>query len=151
MRTVATSVIPFTSKAQALNDSLRVALFIESADPVDLQARVAAALAPFIAAEVWQMAHADLAGGGDGHTFIFWAEVYNATVLSGGGGLDLLSDFMDRFWMAAQSEALANANDATVAAIFPVTELVLRQTLLGGASQGTRVMGAYLGAIEERT
>jgi len=155
MRVLDTSAIVFTSKVQALNATARRSIFVESADPVDLKARVAAAFAALFVESpqvVWTLAHADLAGGGDGHTFVFWAEAFDPAVL-GGDGFALENGEAGEstdplFWMAAQSEALDNVNSALIASTMPpATEMFIVQTFFGGASQGTRFMGGYFGEV----
>jgi len=131
-------------------------LYIESAAPDDMQARVAAALAPFVPVtqdEEWLITHVDLSGGGDGHTFVTHLELANinasqnidATGVAPGAARIL-------YYMAAQAAALLPARralQAQIAALFagnggPFTSVTLLQTGFAGASQGTPFMGMLL-------
>lgn len=153
MRVSNNSSITYGTSGVALDETASRTLFIESADPVDLNKRIQEALAVLAADQgaQWFLVFADLAGGGAGHTFTFWAELANGEAftdfdggvpLVGGTALEVLT------WMAAQSEALERANIAALAGFFAATpggEAVVTQSLFAGASQGTRFTGQYLG------
>lgn len=126
-------------------------IYIESADPGDMQRRVAAKLAELAADQdhLWRVAFIALAGAGDGHTFVTQLDLGDAND-SGHEVVDglLPGDMTVFYFMAAQSEALTAARDALRPAIADLVTAngaqTLLQTLLAGASQGTRCMGGVL-------
>jgi len=153
MRSIAPANVSFVSSAEALDTKALRTVFIESADPVDLHRRVREAFLALIAEpnRVWLVTFVDLAGGGHGHTFTFWAELVDVGIFTAAQGFALTeatNDTNTAFWLAAQSEALVLANQRVLT---PFTNVEVQQTLLGGASQGTRFMGAYLGEMETGT
>ncbi len=128
-----------------ITDSAAAApLFIQSAEPQDLQARVNAA----INAITGTIASISLAGAGDGHTFVVLIESAPATDVEGGlpGGSDSTQVI---FYEAGSGEELAVAKEAAgVPAPFvnpsPPPDTVayaLRGEEIAGSSKGTRFMG----------
>ena len=122
-------------------------VFIESADPVDMQTRVAAELATRLNVN-WTLTHVDLAGGGDGHTFVCTLGFATAEVGSGGAPPANTNMFFD---LASEASALAVARstvDPPIAVLFSAPTSADRvdvvQTLMAGAAKGTRFMGCTL-------
>jgi hypothetical protein len=122
-------------------------VFIESADPVDMQQRVAVALAAHPNVD-WALTHVDLAGGGDGHTFVCTLGFATAEIGSGGAPPENTNLF---FYMASEASALAVARTTVnpqIAALFsaPISadRVDVDQTLMAGAAKGTRFMGCVL-------
>ena len=135
--------------------------YVQSADADDLEVRFNQALAALAKKnlafdpnedEGFLFAFIDLAGGGDGHTFV--ARLFSASniedpevVESEGVDPALARVF---FYQGSQSEALAKARadvDAKIAALFElegVDAVQLLQTGFAGASQGTRFCGFVL-------
>ena len=127
--------------------------FTESADAADMQERFA-----LLQAEMedggYFLSHIDLAGGGDGHTFVLhtqWAIPQGAGITFTNGGNP--GNFALFFYQAAQAAALAAARavaQAAVAARFtePDVATVLEvDTYLSGAQMGTRYMGAVMTGV----
>jgi hypothetical protein len=142
-RIVSGATIGWTTQADVLADTTETRV-IESADPVDMETQVAATLAEFAARSnpAFGLAFLDLAGGGDGHTFVctmeFGAENFVSTIPIG-----FIAGIL--FYMASERSALLVAREATQARLVPllsqnqvVTEI---QTGLAGTSKGTRFMG----------
>jgi len=158
-RSLTSSIVTFGSAAAALGASTESS-FIESADPVDMETKVAALIASYAArnteapqTNAWVMTHLHLAGGGDGHTFVLateWANPSEATNPVSATGISPTAVALFFFMAATQAslpqyrtlaqERLSTLFDAPVSAL-TVTE---RQTIWSGASQGTPFMGAVV-------
>jgi hypothetical protein len=154
MRSISTSDIVYTTAGEVTGAGSQTRE-VQAADPVIMQAGVAAVLAELSGAN-WVLTHIDLAGGGDGHTFVCTMEFADTVAVAGSTGLVVdpltLGIF---FYMAAQSEALVAARNAVrpaIAALFspPIsaTQVDIVQTLVAGASKGTRFMGGLVCQIE---
>ena len=115
------------------------AVFVESASPDDLASRANAAIAT-IAAQPnnRRITEINLAGAGDGYTFVI--EIVSATLANVSGGL-IPSTTQIGCYLAAQQDALT-ATRALAKASFNVGQLVDEQ--MAGASKGTRIMGALV-------
>ena len=157
MRTVSSSFINYETRAAALGDGRRVD-FVQSSEPGDLAAGVAR-IAAELEAEApgdWLLVYIDLAGAGDGHTFVFmltWADQTAADLTT--DGLDA-EDLAALAAMASQSEALARAsfaaNRAAVDAEPPLVAVYeALQSFMAGTSSGTRFVTGSLGELEEFT
>lgn len=143
MRSLSSSIATFGS-ASDLSDVDTV--FIQSANPVDMQTQVAAAIAAHPNAN-WVLSHVDLAGGGDGHTFVCTL-VFADALIGSGMPPDSTRAF---FFMASEASELAVARetvDPQISALFdaPISasSVSLFQTLAAGAAKGTRFMGCVL-------
>lgn len=108
--------------------------FRESSLPADLQAQVAALIAEQNLLTRDHVVSFDLAGGGDGGTFV--ARV--GFQVAGTG----LTNTEIKFYMASDSEALAIARAQAVLGITP--NKTIRDEPVAGASQGTPFMGAIV-------
>jgi len=140
MRSISTSIATFASASDIPSFETE---FIESADPADMQARVAAALAARSGSQ-WALAYVDLAGGGDGHTFVCTLGFAGA-LIGDGTNPETTRAY---FFLASEPSALAQARssvDAQIATLFsaPISasSVALIQTLSAGAAKGTRFMG----------
>ena len=146
----------------ALSDDSIRSLFIQAADPETMERLFTQQRNEFARINNtppqdtdWELSHLDLAGAGDGHTFVLnttWVKSDETTAP------DLFvrnamnpSRLAIVFFMAAQAEALAAARQGAqrkLADLFdpPVnaTQVAEIQTVLSGAEQGTRVMGGVL-------
>jgi len=108
-------------------------VFVESALPADLAARATTAIAAI--ANTRLITAINLAGGGDGHTFV--VEIESALIADVTTGGLVPSSTQVQCYMAAQSEALALARSRVSV---PSNRSILDEQL-AGASQGTRFMG----------
>ncbi len=105
---------------------------------------------------IWRLAFIDLAGAGDGHVFTCSSVWVNTDAVDSAGTLPTPPGIRTAkvfFYMASQSEALTAARaeaQTRIAARFdeitvpPTGEVYEQQTMLAGAQQGTRFMGAVL-------
>jgi hypothetical protein len=125
-----------------------VSRVVQSADPVDLETRVNAALADLAANPIEVapgvflpaiVSSIDLAGGGDGHTFV--VTITASPVVSGGFGGFLPATITVACYLASEAEAIAAARAATFARFFGDGFSQLLDEDLEGASKGTRFMG----------
>jgi len=101
------------------------------------------------------LSHIDLAGGGDGHTFVLhtqWAKKLGENVVFVDGGAPSIIRLF--FYQAAQASALAAARarvQSLIAARFlepgGVETVIEVDTYLAGAQMGTRYMGAVMTSI----
>jgi hypothetical protein len=145
---------------------------IESADPVDMQVRATRAVAEVVAQNaaivaafpndsdlLLSIADADLAGGGDGHTFILemtWVPIAANTLIVLLPDLDPSTLFPENVGfqccLASENEALANVfgpmvDRATLDVPFGVfPEVLTFMQAVRGSSKGTRFM-ACLGYL----
>jgi len=127
--------------------------FVQSAQADDLEAAFQEVIDEMIAGSYF-LSHIDLAGGGDGHTFMLhtqWAIVQGAGVtFSSGGNPSVFRLFL---YQAAQAAALGLARaaaQARVAARFtePDVDTVSEvDTYLAGAQMGTRFMGGVMTSV----
>ncbi len=115
--------------------------FIQAAEPDELASRLNAVLQDTLGGNV--VLSLELAGGGDGHTFVVGVERSTTPGL----GTPLDDDNLIGCYLAASESELAVAKDACVAAMLALTPPVEGQTLevvddqLAGAAKGTRFMG----------
>jgi hypothetical protein len=155
MRAISGAAISGTVAAPSNNliDTTRQrSLYFESADPADLEAKVAAALVALALEQsddtAWAIVFADLAGGGDGHSFVFNMVVANQLSTPAATASPVpVGNARFVFYLASQAEALEAAAAAADARLdIPVGfSATYQQSWLHGASQGTRVMGgAYV-------
>jgi hypothetical protein len=141
---------------------------VESADPADMEARVAAVLAEMTTLNVaiaaaypndlpdvlMTLADADLAGGGDGHEFVttlfFSASSLNGVQeIIGSPGAFVPENFSFKFALAGEGEALqSEVNDAILRAIGAGADFDAIFQAVRGASKGTRFM-YMLGGLGE--
>lgn len=97
------------------------------------------------------VADVDIAGGGDGHTFV--VRILLTTNASAGGSdgwaANDLADVMVNFWMGASAEALADYQEGALAALTAGTQDV-QQIAVGcaGSAKGTRFM-AFIGGVRQ--
>lgn len=158
------STLIYTSKASAL-DKLQLARgVVQSASPEGLRRQIAQFAAAIVARPIttsdWEFAFIDLAGGGDGHTFVAVLEA--ADDQSGGPFPNANGIEANKLppgpatWIGSQSEALDKRNDAEevrfdddLADLFDPPVTTVSETFLAGASQGTRFMGMFVGESEE--
>jgi hypothetical protein len=148
--------VPFPPPAAA-----RVIKVIESADPADMEKRVQAALDEVVAQNVLiaaaypgvadvllSLADCDLAGAGDGHTFVFTMffvpQVLNnlAGLLSDSPPGTLLPElFRFNFAVAGERDALESQIQDAIARGIGVNEnMITIFQFLRGAAKGTRFM-----------
>lgn len=157
MRTIEDGEVAWT-KGAALSENL-LDTYVQSADADDLELRFNQALVALAKKnlalppeEGFEFAFVDLAGGGDGHTFVarlFSASNVEELEITESFGIDpaLARVF---FYQGSQSEALEKARadvNAKIAALFEnddVDAVQLLQTGFAGASQGTRFCGFVL-------
>jgi hypothetical protein len=131
---------------------------VESAGPEDMEKRIAQVIAEIVkinedivdSKDKFDLADVDLAGGGDGHTFVAILSFTRAKF--SGLGIAVPPDTVRLgAYMASQRDAIDAAFNLTV------TRLVQASTLdpknftaifqpIRGASQGTRFMGLVVGA-----
>jgi hypothetical protein len=113
--------------------------FFESADPLDLQNRINAALAVIeTVSPARAITSLTLAGAGDGHTFVVL--VSHAAVTDVNGGLVFPAGV--QCYLASDSQQLTLARQALV---LPQGTIVIDEQL-AGSSKGTRFMGMNVGA-----
>jgi hypothetical protein len=129
----------------------------ESADPVDLALRVNAALDELalitveVAPDIFQplfVSNMELAGGGDGHTFV--VSITAAPFVGGGPGGLLPGEIRAACFLASEAEAIVLARAAAIAAM-PAPPVTIIDELLAGASKGTRFMGLFITSLESPT
>jgi hypothetical protein len=118
---------------------------------VENTARVAASKSPF------NILDCDIAGGGDGHTFVVRFLLSTAQANPGfGWNSTFLSAVQARCWMGSDAEALGDYQEAAIASLSkadpPNTTVTLQALCAGtaGASKGTRFM-AFLAAIKNQS
>jgi hypothetical protein len=89
----------------------------------------------------------DIAGGGDGHTFVVRILVSSTapTVTNTGWLAAELVDVRGRFWLGANAEALEAYQEAAIAALRGSDDIVGVAVGLAGATKGTRFM-AFMAA-----
>jgi hypothetical protein len=151
MRSVSSAGTIYGTKAASLGPGRRVD-FVQSAEPGDLAAGVAR-IAAELDAEAgtdWVLTFIDLAGAGDGHTFVFmltWADQNAGGIVT--DGLDV-EDLAPITAMASQSEAIARASFAANAAVVAPAGLFFQalQSFLAGTSSGTRFVTGTVGELE---
>jgi len=122
--------------------------FLESADAASLEEQFETLQSGLVAGGYF-LSHIDLAGGGDGHTFVLhtqWAIPGGAVTFANGGDP---SNFVLFLYQAAQAAALAVAKaacQARIAELFTaqVATLIEVDTYLAGAQMGTRYMGGIM-------
>jgi hypothetical protein len=154
MRITSNATATYSTRAAAIGPGRRVD-FIQAAGPRDLAARIAQ-LAKELAAEIaehsWVLTFIDLAGAGDGHTFVFmltWADETGADISASGLPADDLGATVAQ---ASESEALSLASfGANAGAVRVEDELLVFdafQSYLAGTSSGTRFMTGVVGEVE---
>lgn len=125
-----------TTFAVASLDTLITRVFVQSADPVDLQNRVNAALATLNADPNALLVIAmNLAGAGDGHTFVVEILATTPVNVASGTPFDPAAATV-RCYMAADAFELAVQRGR----VLPLTTAIADEQL-AGAAQGTRFMG----------
>ena len=131
---------------------------IESAAPEDMETRIAQAFAEIAKINVdivddldkFIVQDVDLAGGGDGHTFV--ATVTFVRQKFGALGIDLPPDIAKvGAYMASQRDAIDAALNLTVNRLVQASTEATKNLIavfqpIRGASQGTRFMGLVVGA-----
>jgi len=93
------------------------------------------------------VADLDIAGGGDGHTFVVRILVTSAQPPLGWAA-GALTNVQARFWMGSDAEALQDYQEAAIASLTP-TGFVLSSIAVGlsGAAKGTRFMAFMAGVL----
>lgn len=93
------------------------------------------------------VADMDIAGGGDGHTFVVRILLTSATPTLGWVS-GALSNVQGRFWMGSDAESLQDYQEAAIASLSP-TGFVLSNIAVGlsGSSKGTRFMAFMVGTL----
>lgn len=123
-------------------NALIVGVAVQSADPADLTRQAQAMIAAIPANH--KIMSANLVGAGDGHTFVFESE-YAPMVLS---GLDPTTVVVQAFLFSSIADFQQNRDAALVALLAKLSAPnILTDTLISGASQGTRFMGLLLAAF----
>lgn len=113
--------------------------FVDSAEPLDLEAKVADLIAQAsLGLTTPRLFELNIAGSGDGHRFTVAVGVAAAAALQ--GGLALSAPV--RFYLAGDAQNLSLARTAAIARAGSPPDLADEQ--LAGASKGLRVMGALL-------
>lgn len=109
--------------------------------------RVGQQLAPL---NVYDM---DIAGGGDGHTFVVKLLVSDwnpaETEFTARWESGVLQEIEATFWLAATEQDLRIAANAAIAAFVANAEVSIVNTGMAGAAKGTRFMG-FLAGLTER-
>lgn len=95
------------------------------------------------------VADMDIAGGGDGYTFVVRVLVTTATPALGWVS-GVLGAVEGRFWMGSDAEALQDYQEAAIASLLPVGS-DLNDIAVGhaGAAKGTRFMAFMAAAVLE--
>jgi hypothetical protein len=141
MRASPDSFIACSTSDEILDTDNRRFIVVQSADPVDLKTQVMAAIAVLLNDDIaWEIAFVDLAGGGDGHTFVFMMEIVNPAEFEHADGQSLIAFDMAN-WLASEQEALTIVDNAALAASVVGQEAAIFQTMVAGACKGTRFMG----------
>jgi hypothetical protein len=135
--------------------------YIQSAQSSDMEARFTQKIAELIAENVVRVAaqllplnisDIDIAGGGDGHTFV--VRLLLTTAVAADPGPQWLSASFPfvraRFWMGADAEALSDYQEAAIASLFlgGLTDAVLCAAGMAGTSKGTRFMAFFAAAVQ---
>jgi len=122
------------------------ALFVESAEPTDLETRVNAAL-QILAVAMPVLASVQLSGAGDGHSFVVelvGTQTMNAITLTVGTYAFNPSGVFAICYMAADRDQLREQRARAVAASgISSTDTVIDE-IVAGASKGLRHMGLIL-------
>jgi len=88
----------------------------------------------------------DIAGGGDGHTFVLRILVSEATSMAGWSPTQL-PNVVGKFWMGSDAEALESYQEAALASLLAVTGAATNVAVgTAGAAKGTRFM-AFIAAV----
>jgi len=88
----------------------------------------------------------DIAGGGDGHTFVLRILVSAATSMAGWSPTQL-PNVNGRFWMGSDAEALEAYQEAAIASLLAITGVATNVAVgTAGAAKGTRFM-AFIAAV----
>jgi hypothetical protein len=160
--------MPLSIITYNIDPAMSMTRSVQAATPEQMELRLAVLLAEITALNAlipddldkWMPADGNLAGAGDGHTFVFTVtfvrtrcnRVINVLLGVPGGVINEntvfipISDFTTRFWLASESEALdlvmnrvldelAASSDPEVGGSLAVWQQV------AGATQGTRFMG----------
>lgn len=114
-----------------------VVSFEQSADAVDMLARITRRIAQQVLAGLPCLASCELGGAGDGHTFVARLGFMPADTVGA------LIDVSVRTYLAADAENLAIARAAALASIGPPSASKADE-LIAGSSKGTRFMGLVL-------
>jgi hypothetical protein len=137
--------------------------FVQSASPQDIEAGVEAAVAEIVALNLglsnpdkFGLAALDLAGGGDGHTFVvqitFTTDQANFLYAAATGvqtPSSLLAGFHAGAFLASDASELPRAQDETYARLRTFDtqghQFSVIANSFAGASKGTRFMGLVVG------
>lgn len=130
--------------------------YIQATEASVMEALFAQYLQNLIAENVARVAHSlselnvadvDIAGGGDGHTFVVRILVTSAAIPVGWSA-GSFSNVQGRFWMGSDAEALGDYQEAAIASLTP-TGFTLGSVAVGcsGASKGTRFMAFMAGTV----
>jgi hypothetical protein len=88
----------------------------------------------------------DIAGGGDGHTFVLRILVSEAVSMAG-WSVAQLPNVNGRFWMGSDAEALEAYQEAAIASLLAITGVATNVAVgTAGAAKGTRFM-AFIAAV----
>ncbi len=136
-----------TAFATSVLSDVLPTVFVEAAEASVMTARMTAAIAEIADAAEGNIIGIDLAGGGDGHTFVASIDVSSDPI-----GTGLLEAESTRIgcYLASSEEELPVARSAAVAVLLAETAPVEGETLvmideqLVGASKGTRFMGMII-------
>ena len=94
------------------------------------------------------VADMDIAGGGDGHTFVVRLLVTNAPTGTGWNST-VLTNVKGRFWMGADAEALQEYQEAAIASLKKANSSTINVAVgLAGAAKGTRFMAFMAAQIQ---
>jgi hypothetical protein len=121
--------------------------YVESADAADLQAKAQAVIDS--QASALTLSFIDIAGGGDGHTFVMRLHFVNTVTGSGiGVPVEIANIFVYEASQAVALQEARRALQAQLAVLFDTlsqgSQLFVMQTVLAGAQKGTRFMGALI-------
>jgi hypothetical protein len=125
--------------------------YIQSADATGMEAAFTAAIAAIVAANAKPLApqlnvvDVDIAGGGDGHTFVVRFLLSTAPAALSWTPT-VLPKVRGRFWMGSDAEALEAYQEAAIASLRSGTTQIDKIAVgLAGAAKGTRFM-AFIAA-----
>lgn len=110
---------------------------VQSADPVDLQAKAQAVMDALILAGADFIVDAEIEGASDGHTFIV-----SFLVVEGPGAP--AAGTLVRIWMGANREVIGDGFNAILAEVSGIGVYHVAGFGIAGAGQGTRFCGMAL-------